>query len=61
MSKDTIVWWNSKKLSREYNIHPTQIAILLKKLGAKRWSKSAGNSQGATWYYEIEELKEKVR
>lgn len=38
-----MVFWNVKKLAKEYNMAPTKVGRLLKSLGAKVWSGSSSN------------------
>lgn len=54
MSNDTIVWWSTKQLSKEFGLSTSKIGKLLKAIGAKRWSKSP-SSNSTTWYYDSEE------
>lgn len=46
-----MVFWNTRKLSKEFGVRPLIIAKLLKKMGAKRWSKS-NRDGGSIWFWE---------
>lgn len=54
MTENQIVFWNVNRLAKEFDMTPRSVGILLRRLGAKRWSKSA-KSGGSVWYYDPEE------
>lgn len=49
----TRVYWNVKKLAREYNLSPTMVGRLLSKIGAKRWT--TDKTPYSVWYWDAEE------
>jgi len=49
----TIVYWNARRLGKEFELSPQKVGLILKSIGAKRWTKNP--SSGSIWYFDIEE------
>ena len=46
-----MIFWNVRKLAKEFNMPANRVARLLKSLGAKRWTAQTGGN-AAKWYWE---------
>jgi len=51
--KDTRKYWNARRLGRQFGLSPQKVGLILKSIGAKRWTKNP--SSGSIWYFDIEE------